>query len=141
MTQDNGRNQSLLIPRSRRPDFIVRFTGLTLLGFALGTIACFTIDMFVKQLLLNPNTKPFLINKLPFELVYNLLLRKLYAPENSYEVSILLVSQILKQAVFGTILGATQWISIRQYLRFSKFWIVANSVGYALSSGLAGFAQ
>lgn len=134
MPQDS--NRSLLIPRSRRRDFVLRFTGLTILGFALGSIAKAAIDYLVKQLLLNPMTKQFLSNKLPFEFLYRLLLREVYSSNLSYEAPIYLISEILKGAAFGAILGATQWIIIRRYLRFSKFWIVANSVGYALSSWL-----
>lgn len=134
MSQD--RYRSLLIPHSRRREFILQFTSLTIIGFILGAIAKTAIDHSVKQLLLNPGAKQFLINKLPFEFAYNLLLKEVYSRSNIYEAPIFLISEILKGAVFGAILGAIQWVSIRRYLRFSKFWVVANSVGYALSSWL-----
>lgn len=130
----NSNGRSLLIPHSRRRDFIIRFTCLTVLGFATGEAVNRLISELVFQVLINRSLKQFLLNNFPVKLLFELPVEVLYGDRRRYEGSVLLLGEILKSATFGVILGTAQWLALRRYLSFSKFWIVYTSIGYTISS-------
>jgi hypothetical protein len=128
----NANRRSLLIPRYRRREFVIRFTILTVLGFVMGGVVNEVINQLVRQVLVNRSVKEFLLNNFTLKLLFQLPLEALYG--NRYEGSVLLLGEILKSSTFGVILGTAQWLILRRYLSFSKLWIVSTSIGYAISS-------
>lgn len=128
----NANRRSLLIPRSRRREFVIRFTILTVLGFAMGGAFGQLIDQLVRQVLVNRSVKEFLVNNFTLKLLFQLPLEALYG--NRYEGSVLWLGEILKSSTFGALLGTAQWLTLRRYLSFSKLWIISTSIGYAISS-------
>ena len=82
----NANRRSLLIPRSRRREFVIRFTILTVLGFAMGGAFGQLIDQLVRQVLVNRSVKEFLVNNFPLKLLFQLPLEALYG--NRYDGSV-----------------------------------------------------
>jgi hypothetical protein len=107
-SQNTPSRPPLLIPRSGRRRFLIRFIGLTILGFAIGGVSTVIVNLAADRLLFNGMSQPGSPGSIAKEVFVGLLL--------------------------GATLGTAQWFELRRHLKSSYLWILANSLGYVATS-------
>jgi hypothetical protein len=107
-SQNTPARPPLLIPRSGRRRFLIRFVGLTILGFAIGGVLTVVVNLAADRLLFNGMSQPGSPGSIAKEVFVGLLM--------------------------GATLGTAQWLELRRHLKSSYLWILANSLGYVATS-------